>query len=325
MSQDILDISQFGITLAHSRVGTETADSLTAAEQLTEHGENWEVVRRYELRTAINTVSALVDVTAQSDEGGLLGLEDLFTAEQLLDMQSRIQTYLGKPYEQHVQDPKAPAGYDFFVERLSSYFHGDDDSVTGNFRDFLRLHTDGESGTGPLEINSRRYAQEALERAQLQLVNHFQAPYNFDFTGPRKQQQGSMVWERGVAECQFLIVDAIRDYTIHGSRVASEDLREMTLEDVETNIRAIIESRGTILKGVAELNPVLTEQVESAINAIGEMTVEVFSRGRPDVARFKREPKTARRHIYQLERLLMQAAILREAASERQEDIPVLE
>ncbi|MEI9914177.1 MAG: hypothetical protein WDN66_04355 [Candidatus Saccharibacteria bacterium] len=135
-------------------------------------------------------------------------IADIFTAEQICDMAGRIDGYLGMGVEEHLRHLEAPKGYEFYVGRLAAHFIATDRSITSSFSSFERRHTDPvDKATGPLEHNSREYANTAKEVIAKQFEEYYQPDFAISLVGPRKAVgSGRESWERGISECQFLVM-----------------------------------------------------------------------------------------------------------------------
>jgi hypothetical protein len=133
-------------------------------------------------------------------------------------------------------------------------------------------------------------------------------------------------WERGVAECQFLVLDYVRDELALNSRSSAQrnEAAVMSIEDVEYNLVHLTVNRTQVVQEVQTINPMLAAQLDTAIGSLPQFTVEVFHRGRLGVPMFRKYPEKARKAIEKVELLLVQAAALA-ATMENQEDIPILE
>lgn len=272
-------------------------------------------------------VSCFIEVAADDGMTGVEALMTQFTPSQLELINSRLQEYLQMDVSTFLQNPVSPRGYPTYISRLVSYFSGSDTLVTSQFSSFYDRHIDPSPGaTGPLEINSRAYATEALHILERQLSEHYQIRFRYTRTGPYTENTGMIDWAPGVAECQFLVLDAMRDFLTSGvtSVIAEEEPALMTVPDIGNNIHELLTNRKTIIEQVGAVNPDIAQRVSFALDGLREHVQETFHRGRPGVLRYTIHPDNARRAILRVEALLVEAQ--RQSDSEvNQEDIPVLD
>lgn len=325
-SSPFTHLSTFGIDIIHSRSeASEMPPSMSAREAMMQAKFNGDLQEFETIENAASEVGKVVQVSrSNSDDDETL--IDIFTADQVKAMGDRIHEYLGMTIDEHLAQPKQPRGYPAYVGRLALHFWSSEDLVTSNFGSFERQHTDPSvKATGPLERNSRQYAVLASETILKQFDSFYQAELEVKLLGPTKEVEGSQVSERGIAECQFLVLDYIRDELARGSRSnPNKQSPSMTIDDMSINITNLMVQRDRLVGEISALNPLLAEQVDHAIRAISEFTVEVIHRGRFGAPRFRREPDNARRAIERVEMLLVHAAAMSEARSD-QEDIPILD
>lgn len=318
----------FGIEIVHSRsVAGEMPPQLSAAEKIEELKLLEDFDRLLVVSQAASEVSKVVEITRQ-DENGEQSLIDLFTAEQILEMASRIHSYLGADIDTHLETLSSPRGYPYYIGRLALHFPASDDDVTSQFGAFEARHTNPTPNAhGPKEENSREYANTANTLLLAQFKSYYQTDFDIHLVGPLKKVEGGrQSWERGIAECQFLVLDYIRDLLATGisSEIRHTETPAMTIEDIETNITNLLLQRNKIVQEVAAINPMLAEQVDLSIDTLRGFTAEVFHRGRMGALRFRKEPDNARRAIQRTEMLLIQAAGLAEGRID-QAEIPVLD
>lgn len=317
----------FGIEIARSQIeANEVPPEQSARETLAQHILAEDVEAISELTKAVNEVSKVVTVT-QETEDGTLELTDIFTAGQIQDMSQRIHDYLGTDLETHLSELRAAPGYPFYVSRLAMYFSASNDDVTQAFGAFEDKHTYPASprATGPRENNSREYANFANDELLRQFATFYQAQFDIRLVGPTKVVEGSRVsWQRGIAECQFLVLDYMRDQLISGPRVATQNREAMTQEDIESNLLTLIRNKRQIVAEASSVHQLLAKQLSFRLDELGGLTVNVMHRGRSGVPRFKREPARARAAINEIESLMLQAVAMAETRID-QEDIPVLD
>lgn len=321
-------LTTFGIEIAHSRSeATEIPPDQSARETIADLDAVGDIEGLAAIAESVAEINKIV-LIGRETEDRVLGLLDLFTATQLKEMRDRIHNYLGKDIDSHLKDISAPTGYPFYIGRLAMHFASPNDDVTSQFGGFERRHTDPSAhATGPREYNSREYANWANEELLRQFVSFYQAEFKVVLIGPTKVVEGSRVsWERGIAECQFLVLDYIRDLLAagHSSGRATVETDSMTIDDIEQNITNLLINRKRLVTEIGSINPMLAEQVDQGIDTIGQFTTEVFHRGRMGAQRFRKEPDAARRAIRRVETLLIHAASLAEARDD-QAEIPVLE
>ena len=272
-------------------------------------------------------ISCFIEITLENGNNGVEALMMQFTPSQLQRMHDRVTRYLEMDIPTFLSDPVPPQGYPVYIERLGSYFSGADSLVTSQFSSFYDRHVDPSAGAvGPREINSRIYACEALRILERQLAEHYQVPFTYTRSGPYKENSGMIDWEPGVAECQFLILDAVRDLLasdITSPRTHTESI-SMTVPDIGSNIHELLVNKGTVVEQVAAVNPDIARQVEFAIDGLRDHVKEVYHRGRPGVPSYTRRPDNARRAILRVEELLL-AARRQSDMEVDQEEIPVLD
>ncbi len=320
--------ASFGVEIRHSyTAATEMPPEVSAAELLQQFEQEGDNEAARALDYAAYEVGQLVTITREVD-GEADGLLDIFTGAQVIEMQKRIRDYLGKSLDEHLDDIKAAPGFSYYVGRLATHFFSSDDDVTTRFGDFVTNHIDPEPGArGPLEKNSREYANWANQALITQFNEFYQADFQIELAGPTKTVEGSRVsWERGIAESQFLILDYVRDLLAMGnsSRVTSEGVPTMTIDDLEANLRNLLLEKDRIVAEAKTINPILASQIEGSIEGLQSYTMGVFHRGRMDVPRFRKHPANARLAIVKVEALLFEAAAMA-ATREDQADIPILD
>lgn len=311
--------------------------SVHGLEDIREDMSAREAIESLERSGSAETVFALTHALHEIDQvikirrhqkGKEEELIDLFTAPQVLDMAQRIHNYLGADFDEFSKSDDKPAGYQFFVDRLSMYFQASDNSVTTRFSAFEERHTNPTpQARGPMEHNSRRYANYANEMIMKNLSTFYQTGFEITLKGPTKVINAAPVWDRGVAECQFLVLDYVAVQAAQGFeqrvRLPKSDIT-MTIAEIGDNIAGLLGKRGSIYTKTVSINPLLAEQIDTSISELGDFTKEVLFRGRWGTPRYEREPKDAQRRILAIEALLMQAISL-EFVAAGQEEIPVLD
>lgn len=319
--------STFGIEIIHSQVEANQAPpDMSAREALADSMTCGDTQRQWDIQHAIQQVSQVVRVWQRTDDAEILDIQDIFTAEQLIAMDSRIQDYLGMDIDSHLETLSAPGGYPFYVGRLAMYFTSSDDEVTSRFSNFEDRHSSRDpKSRGPFEANSREYANFANQELLQQFEAFYQVKFNVDLIGPTKPVGGGRVsWERGIAECQFLVLDYIRDQLITGPRVSPVAGETMTLEDIGANLTTLLSNRRRLFEQTAAISPLLAADLDDAINGLNPFVVEEMHRGRMGTLRYVKEPVSARRAILAAESILLHAASLAESRHD-QEDIPILD
>ncbi len=318
----------FGIEILHSHAAvSEMPPEVSAAELMRDpiHETNSELVE--ELLDAAQEISGLV-VISREDGKETHGLLDIFTAEQVLEMQKRVREYLGRSLEEHLADISSAPGYSYYIGRLATHFISSDDDVTTSFGSFVSNHIDPAPGArGPLERNSREYANWANHGLLKQFSDFYQTNLKFQLVGPTKPVEGTRVsWERGIAESQFLVLDYVRDLLSAGNstRATGEGEHTMSLEDIEANLRILLQEKDRLVAESTIINPLLAEQLGSSIDSLRSYTIGVFHRGRMDVPRFKKEPANARAAVARVELLLVEAAAM-STTRDDQVEIPILD
>ncbi len=299
---------------------------LTARQHL-DHLEG-DVVLLERARKSVDAITAFVEVT-QPDSEQPTSLIDLFTLDQILEMEELLRTYLDTDVDAFLAKPGIPRGYSVYVERLSYHFSLSDDVIASNFGAFERRHTDPqEHARGPTEDISRNYAAEANERMLRQFKTYYQLGTDFVLQGPVKRDgAGGVTWERGVAECQFLILDFMRDAfagNIDRKAAIPPRTNTMTREDIGINIANLLTHKVAILERVNRTNPLLGAQVGMAIDNLSSHTRPVIYHGRRGAPHYLREPGKAESDINIVAKLLKIAEDL-ERMEDGQADIPVLD
>lgn len=278
------------------------------------------------IETADRNISSIMRIE-ELRNGVEMGLTDLYTADQLGEINRRITVYLGKSLESHIADPGRPTGFNLYVKRLGLHFSSANDDIIRRFGDFERQHENPViNAIGPREQNSRNLALLAIETMQKQFENYYQTKMRFTPVGPTKVENGSRVPVRGIAECQFLVMDYTRDLLAHenASRNRGGSSEVMTLNDIEANIMTLITQRKIISTELAQINPMLGSQIDELIGQLNALTIPVMHRGRPGVPKFRRDPHTARSLMTQVETILMHAEAMAQTST-IEEEIPVLE
>lgn len=325
-SSNTYTVSPFGVDIIHSQIeANQIPPECSAREhmgELMQAGDN-EAIQ--DLYAAVETVAQVVDIR-QETEDGMLELVDIFTAEQIQNMSERIKDYLGSDVKTYLENITAPPGYPYYVGRLATYFMRADDEVTTSFGAFETRHTDPKpNGVGPYETNSRFYANFANEELLSQLKSYYQAKFDVTLVGPQKRIDGGLMsWERGIAECQFLVLDYIRDQLVAGPRVSASSHETMTLEDIEKNLFNLLVNQHQVVAEVNTINPLLAHELNQALNGLKDFTLEVMHRGRLGLIRYQKEPAKARAAILRAEGFMLQAAGMAEVRAD-QEDIPILD
>lgn len=298
---------------------------LTARQHLADLEADSNLLER--AKKSIDAVTAFVDIRQTDNDDA--SLVDFFSLDQILEMEKVLHAYLGSEVDTFLSKPTAPTGYSTYIERLSGHFSLSDDDVTSNFGAFERRHSNPvENAKGPFESNSRNYAMEANERILRQFKTYYQLSIDPVLKGPTKQNiAGETVWERGVAECQFLVLDYMRDIFANNVEQKADyppRANSMTTEDIGANIANIISNKGAILRRVTQINPILAAQVEQAIGNLLPHTRSVMYRGRMGAPSYLRNPAKAEADINAVANLLDIAGRL-EQLSQDQAEIPILE
>lgn len=296
------------------------AQSLATARR---HGDGELILAIEDAERQISSIVHIEEVR----QGVVLGLTDLFTANQLKEMNRRMTLYLGKSAESHLIKPSRPKGFDLYVKRLGFHFASTNDDVTRSFGAFELHHENpSESAIGPHEVNSRTYALFAIEQMEYQFKNYYQSGITFSPTGPSKLVDNVRVPERGVAECQFLVMDYVRDLLAHenATKARTNGGEVMTLGDIEANIMTLLTQRTALCTEVSRLNPLMGSQIDELIGELNSLTVPVMHRGRPGIPKFRREPNTARSLINRIEAVLIHAESMSVPAQD-EEEIPIIE
>ncbi len=315
-----IEIKQSTADLPNIREGLSARDAIEHLEQ----AEDTEAI--YAITHAVDEINKVVQIT-RNNRDRTEELIDLFTPEQLVDMGERIHEYLGSNIDEYTAEGGKPARYEFYVDRLGMYFGGNDTSVTTNFSEFEKRHTEPVTNAkGPYEHNSRRYANYANEMIVRNLTDFYQTGYNIRLLGSTKSADGMLVWARGIAECQFLVLDYVAVQVAKGFeqtiRLPNSEIT-MTLEDIGANITTLLTKRSLIHARARQINPIIAEQINTSISALAEFTQEVIYRGRWGSRQYEREPIKAKRQILNIASLLMQAVSLEYVQG--QEEIPVLD
>ncbi len=319
----------FGVVICHAvNEVSQTPPDTSAAETakcLEQSGDELGVIQ---ILSNASDIGNFISLELLGGETGIDALLTEFTAPQLQKITSRLHEYLIGDISAFVENPHSPEGYPVFIERLGTYFSSGDADVTSQFSSFYDRHVDpSKNATGPLEINSRGYAVNAIYLIERQLREHYQISFEFERVGPTVDRPGTIhEWAPGVAECQFLILDCIRDFlsTDTISRTAPPEDYSMTVDDIGNNIQQLLANGKLIVDQVFAVNPDLASRVAFAINGLKEHTLEVFHRGKPGVLQYVRSPENARRAILRVEEILLEAK--RQSDMEvDQEEIPVLD
>lgn len=317
---------ELGVEIIYSQVDlTDSQATASARKTLLDCKFQGDAIRQEEILDAADEVCRVVRISRSSDDG-TEDLLDIFTSDQIISMKDRIHDYLGCSISGHLDSLKQPRGYPTYIGRLATYFWSSDDEITSSFGSFERRHVDpNDSARGPIERNSRELANLANQKILRQLKSFYQADFSVELTGPTKKVEGSKIsWERGIAECQFLVLDYIRDQLSTARRTVSNQTPTMTIDDIRTNITSIVTGRKGLLKTAGEVSLILSEQLGYAIDNVAEYSLEVMHRGRMGALRFEREPEGARRAIQKVESLLMHIAAMSETRDD-QAEIPILD
>lgn len=318
----------FGIEIACGRFDEQQYTTNSARETIAHLEQAGEYDQLTDVYEAISQVEQVVNISRENedDEESLI---DIFSADQIIAMHSRMQNYLGSDLDSYLKDPQNPPGYVFFVERLSTQIASRDADDPSLFSSFVTRHLDNpfKNAIGPTEQTSRRYASQATENILNQFKNYYRTDLVINVTGPTKRtDNGSMAWERGVAECQFLVLDYVRDQLAMNNQDIRSGRHEdaMTFVEIEDNIVTLMRERKRIHKEVVNINPMLAEYIDANIESLAEFTEEVMHRGRMGTPRFMREPRRATHAILNIERLLYQAAD-QDRGRDDQAEIPILD
>jgi hypothetical protein len=320
----------FGVEIQHSIDTDETSSILTEGASARETLQLLEAEEKYDaiadLEHAVHEVSSTVIIT-RSGKNGVEELTDLFSAPQILEMAKRINDYLGTNIDDHIKNGSRPPGYQFLIDRLSMYYLASDRSVTEGFGRFEQRHSDPlPNAYGPRQQNSRQYAAQANAVITRNLREFYQSDFDVQLIGPTKIVNANAVWERGIAECQFLVLDYVSSQVAlgfdHKVRLPKSEIA-MTIDEIAANITALVAQRRIINDKTRDLNPFLAEQINRSIDELNELTLEVIYRGRWGSRMYEREPQKAQRKILNTASLLLHAVGLEHVSS--QEDIPVLD
>ncbi len=329
-SQSVYEL--FGVEILHSTGGPEMSEfredmsARQTIELLEDQGQSESVFR---LAHAVAQIGRVIQISRTSDSGDHEELLDLFTADQITKMQSRLVNYSGNDdLDEFFKDRSLPAYYEFFVNRLGMYIPPSDNSVTASaFSRFEERHTDPvENARGPLETNSREFANFANSTILKSLSDFYQMGLDIRLKGPARVTNGAMVWDRGVAECQFLILDFIAS---EAAKSYEQKVRlpkshiTMSLGDIATNLSVLLSRKPRIVDAARAINPVLARDIDDSISVLGEFTQEVVRRGRWGALRYEREPQKAQRQILAVQELLIRAADIGFSVS--QAEIPIFD
>jgi len=325
-SQTSQPLEMFGIHLDHTRLEpNEYPPDISARESLLELSLAGDEEALAALQNDLNQVGQIVKVTKETPQG-TLDLTDIFTANQIHDMAILLQEYLGMDLGSYLESTPMPIGYPNYVGRLATYFSASNDDITRQFGQFESRHTNPlPHATGPLETNSREYANSAIEILLYQIHDFYQADFTVSLTGPQKKVPGTRIsWERGIAECQFLVLDYIRDQLIGGPNVTSDVRETMSLEDISSNLTTLLKNRSKLVSKVSLINPLLAQELDQTLISMASLTTETLHRGRLGVLGYEKSPDKARKIISKAESLLVQAASQAQIRSDQQ-DVPVLD
>ena len=320
----------FDVELSYTRSEVrENPPETPASEYMSTLETMDEIEKIAEIESAAEEISVLMSFSQVTSGGKYLGILDIFSATQILEMQGRLHDYLGMSVDEHLDHPEAPKGYPNYIGRLATYFIYSDDEITTQFGSFVDRHIDPvlPNATGPHERNSRQYAVWANNELLRQLKEFYQYDIDIEPRGPIKDVQGTLgCWERGVAECHFILLDYIRDQVAITARSPVQPGEQLTmgLSDIEQNLVNLTLNRKRIVREVQQLNPVLARQIDNTLDSLPEHMVDVFHRGRMGVPRFHKYPDNARRALERVEALLDSAVILSRNA-EHQEEVPILD
>lgn len=319
----------FGVQINHAvNEVSQTPPDTCAAVTIQSLEQSGDMVSAIQVLSNASDIAHFISLELSGGETGLEALLSEFTAPQLQTMTSRLQAYLNSDIPSFVDNPQPPQGYPVFIERLGAYFSGGDSDVTSQFSSFYDRHADPrQNATGPLESNSRGYAVNAMHLIERQLREHYQISFEIKRTGPTVDRPGTMhEWAPGVAECQFLVLDCIRDFlsTDTISKTAPPEDYSMTVDDIGNNLQQLLANSKQIIEQVFGVNPDIAARVAFAIDGLKEHTLEVFHRGKPGTPRYMRSPENARRAILRVEELLIEAQRQSELEA-NQEEIPVLD
>lgn len=259
-----------------------------------------------ELLTALHDIDALVGFSLDGED---IGLDAIVGREEVIKVWGQILEYLGHPESmiRALEVDKRSEDFSYYIGRLATYFSASDDSITSDFGSFEKRHTDSQPhATGPLERNSRGYAVLSNQLIQQQLQQFYNANLSITLRGPKKREENKMVWKRGVSECQFLILDKVRDaYIKSGMENGADPLNTLSLEQIGDDIAMLSALRREITNEVRRTHPLLAEYVDDQIAQLNAMTGYGFSRGRrADTPIFYREAPKARRELRRLVDLL---------------------
>lgn len=321
--------ASFGIELLHTRsevseVPPDQPANITIHNLQISGNEDKQIDEIIKAADEVNSLVSITRNTGERDEGIL----DIFTTQQINTMHQRITDYLGMSLDEHLKSLKAPIGYPYYVGRLATYFLAGNDDVTAQFGQFESRHTNpAHNAIGPRESNSREYANWGTNEILRQFKEFYQTDLMITLHGPMKPVEGSRIsWERGIAECQFLVLDYVRDQITLTPRSTGDlsEITTMSVEDIEQNLINLKINRDRIVTEVMTLNPVLADQLDNSIDHLSSFMVEVFHRGKMGEPKYRKYPENARRAIGKVELLLVQAAILY-GSTENQEEIPILD
>lgn len=267
-------------------------------------------------------VDSLVTIV---DANGDDFIRSQLTLPQVDEMAMTIKSYLGTTPQIQTLEPRNPKGYEIFVRKLSAYIRDDDDIGTTSFAAFYDRHAYAKAnGIGPREESSREYAQEAMRIVIREIQQHHGLDWNITLHGKAKRtDSGLEVFERGITESQFLVLDYVRDaISMEKSIEVPVSEKMISTAVLGDTIQKVAASASDIQTIAAGTDPLISERVEHALEEIRLLTRPTFYRGELDVPAFHKNPKAAARAISRLEALLR---VIDEYDQPDQEDIIALE
>ena len=229
-----------------------------------------------------------------------LGLGDLLSWIDIEKVHKAIGTYLGRDFDGDLDRDVIPYGYQELVAKFAGYFMLSDADTTTSFGKFEKRHIDPKpTAHGPLERSSREYALRATEMIIWQLEHDYGLQFEIRFGGPKKTLQGGrVVPKRGVAECEFIILDYVRNVLISGEQAAGESRLRSSVDDVGHDINALLVGRDVLVWTVRSINPILANQLDEALDKLKIYMKPGVSRGRFVPHAYVSQTKAARESLH---------------------------
>lgn len=301
----------------------------TAHQTIRRYGETGEIEKAEQIARDALLVHNFVKVTASDERGNKRTSLHVFSAHDLGVMAGRVRSYLGVDWEAYVADPshRKNRDYGIFADRAMRYFSATDDPTGG----FLR-HTSAEQqagAVGPLESTEQKWANGAITKILDNLDRYYNSSMDIKLVRDAKTYTPSgYMSTRGMLQCQFLILDHIRDiHAMQGAgkerSVLSEVSDSVVHAEIGASIIAMLTNRGSLLELARSHSEEAATIMNSRLTNLARQTNEGFYRGKPRIPNYIYRPDISTDILGLISKSVLE--ILHPETTAKQEELPSIE